>query len=348
MSVMTVMGEVDKKELGVVLPHEHSCFGVSEFLTPYDDWQMEEIFNGDVTLETLGYLTRNPYAVRANNIMDCPDVLIDEIFQFRKAGGGTWVDLSGRRRRFSRNIRYTYEIALKTGLHVVAGTGYGLDQNMGLKVDSGTMQDLVDEMMTDITEGIDGTEIKAGVIGEVGTGKAITEREYKALEAACIVQKESGLGMQIHAYLYNREGLNALKFAKEHGANPEKISINHVDVCLDMEYIYRLLDQGVYIEFDNFGKEFYCDARLRNWLEGRFAYDFERVKALKEIIDKGYIKQILLSSDLCLKTMMHKWGGWGYDHILTNIVPMMQDVGISKEQAYTMLVDNAADFLDKK
>ena len=52
MSVMTMLGEVDKKELGVVLPHEHSCFGVSEFLTPYDDWEMEKTFNGDVTLET--------------------------------------------------------------------------------------------------------------------------------------------------------------------------------------------------------------------------------------------------------------------------------------------------------
>jgi len=348
MSVTTLMGEVDKSQLGVVLPHEHTCFGVSEFLTMYDDWEMEKTFHGEVTLETLGLLTRNPYAVRANNIMDCPDILIDEIFQFKKAGGGTWVDLSGRRRRFSRNIRFTYEVALKTGLHVVAGTGYGLDQNMGKLVETGTVNDLVDEMMTDITEGIDGTGLKAGVIGEVGTGKDITPKEYKALEAASIVQKQSGLGLQIHAYLYNREGLKALDFAKKHGANPEKISINHVDVVLDMEYIYRLLDQGVYIEFDNFGKEFYCDKRLRNWLEGRFAYDFERVKALKEIIDKGYIRQILLSSDLCLKSMMHKFGGWGYDHILTNIVPMMEDVGITKEQADIMLIDNPAEFLDKK
>ena len=347
MSVMTMLGEVDKSQLGVVLPHEHTCFGVSEMLTMYDDWQMEQTFWGDVTLETLGLLTRNPYAVRANNIMDCPDVLIDEIFQFKKAGGGTWVDLSGRRRLFSRNIRFTYEVALKTGLHVVAGTGYGLDQNMGKLVETGTLQDLVDEMMTDITVGIDGTPFKAGVIGEVGTGKQITPKEHKALEAASIVQNQTGLGLQIHAYLYNREGLNALASAKKYGANTEKICINHVDVQLDMEYIYQLLDQGVYIEFDNFGKEFYCDKRLRNWLEGRFAYDFERVKALKEIIDKGYIKQVLLSSDLCLKSMMHKWGGWGYDHILTNIVPMMEDVGITKEQADIMMIDNPAEFLDR-
>ncbi len=347
MSVTTMLGEVDKSVLGVVLPHEHSCFGVSEFLSKYDDWEMEYICNGEVTLENYGLLTRNPYAIRDNAIMNCPDVLIDEIFQFKKAGGGTWVDLSGRRRRYSRNIRYTYEIALKTGLHVVAGTSYGLDQNMGLKVETGTVQDLVDEMMTDITVGIDGTPFKAGVIGEVGTGKVITPKEYKALEAASIVQGQTGLGMQIHAYLYNREGLKVVDFVKEHGANLEKVCINHVDVVLDMEYIYRLLDQGVYIEFDNLGKEFYCDSRLRNWLEGRFAYDLERAKALKELVDRGYEKQILLSSDLCLKSMMHKWGGWGYDHLLTNFYPMMLDCGITKEQAETMMIHNPADFLDK-
>ena len=347
MSVTTLMGEVDKSVLGVVLPHEHSCFGVSEFLTKYDDWEMEQTFNSKVSLENLGLLTRNPYAVRDNNIMDCPDVLIDEIFQFKKAGGGTWVDLSGRRNRFSRNIRFTYEIALKTGLHVVAGTGYGLDQNMGRLVDTGTLQDLVDQMMTDITVGIDGTPLRAGVIGEVGTGKVITEREKKALEAACIVQKQTGVGMQIHAYLYNREGLNVVDFVKKQGVDLQKVCINHVDVQLDMEYIYKLLDQGVYIEFDNLGKEFYCDARLRNWLEGRFAYDFERTKALKELVDRGYVNQILLSSDLCLKSMMHKFGGWGYDHLLTNFYPMMLDCGITKDQAMTMMVDNPANFLDK-
>ena len=347
MSVTTLMGEVDKSVLGIVLPHEHSAFGLSDFLTKYDDWEMDHIYNSEISLENHGLLTRNPYAVRDNAIMNCPDVLIDEVFQFRKAGGSTWVDLSGRRNHHSRNIRFTYEIALKTGLHVVAGTSFGFDQNMCRLVDTGTLQDLVDLMMRDITEGIDDTPFKAGVIGEIGTDKVITDREKKALEASCIAQKQCGLGMQIHAYLYNREGLNVVDFVKKQGVDLQRVCINHVDVALDMEYIYKLLDQGVYIEFDNIGKEFYCDSRLRNWLEGRFAYDLERINALKEIIDRGYIKQILLSNDLCLKSMMHKFGGWGYDHLLTNFYPMMLDCGITKDQAMTMMVDNPANFLDK-
>lgn len=349
MSVTTILGEVDKSQLGVILPHEHSSFNMTSFLSPYDDWQQEMIFNGPITLENRGMLARNPYAVRDNGIMNCPDVLIDEVFEYRKAGGGTWVDLSSSKSRgSSRNIGFTYEIAMKTGLHIVAGTSYRKHDDVDRAVENDSVKELVDEMMKEITVGICGTNMRAGVVGEFMTGKVLTPVERKALEAGAIVQSQTGMGMQIHAYLYNREGATAFDLAVKNGANPEKIALDHLDVMLDMDYIYSMLDRGAYIEFDNFGKEFYCDRSSRNWLEGRFAYDFERVNAIKQIIERGYIKQLLLSNDICLKSMFHKFGGWGYDHILTNIAPMMEDVGITKEQIHTLLVENPADFLDKK
>ena len=43
--------------------------------------------------------------------------------------------------------------------------------------------------------------------------------------------------------------------------------------------------------------------------------------------------------------MMHRYGGWGYDHVLSNIVPMMEDEGITDEQIAIMLKENPADWL---
>ena len=144
----------------------------------------------------------------------------------------------------------------------------------------------------------------------------------------------------------NGHGHGALAgFLKEQGVNVERISINHVDVQLDMEYIYRLLDQGCYIEFDNFGKEYYIRREVRNSGYGCFVHDTDRVKFLKKMIDDGYIGQVLLSCDLCLKNLMHKYGGWGYDHVLTNIVPMMEDEGITADEIRTLLVENPANWL---
>ena len=111
------------------------------------------------------------------------------------------------------------------------------------------------------------------------------------------------------------------------------------------DYILELLKKGVYVEFDNFGKEYYIRREVRNSGYGLFVHDTERVSLLKKLIDMGYIKQILLTCDLCLKNLLHSYGGWGYDHVLTNIVPMMEDEGITNEQIKTMLVKNPADWL---
>ena len=56
-------------------------------------------------------------------------------------------------------------------------------------------------------------------------------------------------------------------------------------------------------------------------------------------------KQILLSCDVCLKTLLRSYGGWGYDHLLRNIVPVMHEEGIKQEDIDLMLINNPADFL---
>ena len=109
--------------------------------------------------------------------------------------------------------------------------------------------------------------------------------------------------------------------------------------------MYALLRKGVYVEFDNFGKEYYIRREVRNSGYGLFVHDTQRVTSLKKLIDDGFLHQVLLSCDLCLKNLMHTYGGWGYDHVLTNIVPMMEDEGITTEQIQTMLVKNPADWL---
>ena len=79
---------------------------------------------------------------------------------------------------------------------------------------------------------------------------------------------------------------------------------------------------------------------------GLFVTDTERVKLIKLLIDKGYLNQILLSCDVCLKTCTRTYGGYGYDHLLTNIIPMMEDEGITQEQIDTMLKNNPQNWLD--
>ena len=84
---------------------------------------------------------------------------------------------------------------------------------------------------------------------------------------------------------------------------------------------------------------------MRNSGYGCFVHDTQRVALVKKLIGMGYLEQILLTCDLCLKNLLHCYGGWGYDHVLTNIVPMMEEFGISQEQINIMLKENPANWL---
>jgi len=73
--------------------------------------------------------------------------------------------------------------------------------------------------------------------------------------------------------------------------------------------------------------------------------DGDRIKAIKEQIRRGNIDRILVSHDICFKILLTKWGGFGYAHIIKNIVPRMQKAGISDEDINKITVENPKRFL---
>ena len=194
-------------------------------------------------------------------------------------------------------------------------------------------------MRKDILEGIGETDIKAGIIGEIGTSAQMSEDEKKVLKAAGIVSSETKKAVHVHTDLYTENGFEVIDILTNEGADPKKICIDHIDVLLRPDYIRALLDRGVYVEFDNFGKEFYVNE------ERRFAYDLERIKLLKTLIDEGYEKQILVCNDICLKTMWRKFGGTGYAHILNTVKLMALENGITESQYMSLLTENVKNFI---
>lgn len=77
-----------------------------------------------------------------------------------------------------------------------------------------------------------------------------------------------------------------------------------------------------------------------------FVRDIERVMAIKDLINSGYLSNILIACDVCLKTLLHRYGGWGYDHILNHIVPMMREQKITEEQIDVLLKENPKKLLN--
>ena len=344
MSVMSVNGPLAADSLGVVSPHEHLLIDIRNQFTEFIGIARRARSEGKVCLENMDALSRNPYAVKDNLVMDDVALAAQELMRFKQAGGDTVVDATLT--SIGRDPDALRDLSRATGVNIIAGCGYYTADTHPADMALRTVAEIRQEILDNLRRGMDATLIRAGVIGEIGTSAVIQPGEKKVLEAAAEAQVETGVGVIVHTYPWGQRGLEAAETLCRKGVPPQKVSINHIDVEIDLDYCRQLLREGVFIEFDDFGKEYFIDRRDRGFAGGVFARDIERVLAIKTLLNEGYTDQILIACDICLKTLLHRYGGWGYDHILTHIVPMMLDEGIAAEQIDTLLRANPRRFLD--
>ena len=341
MNIKTVTGVIDRKGLGITATHEHVLLDLTAFYQALPVPGIDDPATQKVEMWNLGILSRDCYALKDNLLLADEDVAADELMFFKNAGGNTIVDASLP--GIGRNPKALRRIAEKTGLNIIMGTGFYVGETHPKALDSMTDEAIGDLMVGELTEGVDG--ICAGYIGEIGISEIFDDKERRVLRAAAIAHKKTGAAINVHINPWTTNGIEAADILLSAGVAPDKICISHVDVENREDYIYALLQKGVYVEFDNFGKEYYIRREVRNSGYGLFVHDTERVTLLKKLIDDGFVNQLLLACDVCLKNLLHKYGGWGYDHVLSNIVPMMEDEGITQEQILTMLQKNPADWL---
>lgn len=343
MKVNSVCGEILREQLGTVTTHEHVLLDLTAFYQEFPVPGIEDPATQKVEMWNLGILSRDCYALKDNLLLVDEEVQAEELACFKTAGGDTVVDASLP--GIGRDPVALKRISEKTGLNIIMGTGFYVGETHPQELADMSDREVADLMVKELTEGVEGTNIRAGYIGEIGISEIFDDKERKVLRAAALAQKDTGVAINVHINPWTTNGLEAADILLDAGVSPDKICISHIDVENREDYVYALLKKGVYVEFDNFGKEYYIRREVRNPGYGLFVHDTDRVTFLKKLIDDGYLRQILLSCDLCLKNLMHKYGGWGYDHVLTNIVPMMEDEGITDEQIKTLLVENPADWL---
>ena len=347
--IRTVLGEITKEECGRILTHEHLLIDIShQYSTPKPTaYPPESNHTGDqvgVSVENFSRLRRDPYAVKDNlRIMDV-ETAIEEAKYFKFFGGGAMVEQTPI--GVGRNMDHLVRISKESGVHIIPSTSLYTDDAIPEPWFSASAQEVADLFIKELTVGIDDTDIKAAIIGEIGTSMPITPAEWKSLEAAAIAHKATNAPISVHIYPWGTVGLDVVDYLTGQGVAPEKICICHIDVQFDVDYIRELLKKGVYVEFDNFGKEFLMDENPEGFGGGAFAQDYERVLVMKTLCDEGWAKQILLSNDICLKVLLHRYGGPGYDHLLRNILPLMKKLGIKEEDITQMLDINPAQFLE--
>lgn len=344
MSVQTVLGPINARDMGVTTAHEHVFIELTGFFEEHPLRDIPDPATRPVTMDVLGALARDPYALRDNLRFDDFETQKKELLFFARAGGKTVVDATTI--GIGRDPARLRRMAEETGLNIVMGAGYYVGGTHSPEVRASTPEQLAENMLAELREGMDGTDVRAGYIGEIGISEVFDDSERRVLKGAAIAQKETSTAIQVHINPWTQNGLEAARILIDAGVSPDRICIDHIDMENRWDYITTLLNMGTYVEFDNFGKQSYIDRDARRPGYDNFAQDTDRVLLLKRLIEAGYGDKILLSCDVCLKTLLRTYGGWGYDHILVNVLPMMDEAGIAAKDIDKLLVTNPANFFD--
>jgi phosphotriesterase-related protein len=292
----------------------------------------------------LGQLRRDAFSVTRDNLrLEDAAIAANEAQRFKAAGGATIVDLSPP--GIGRDADALYRLAVDTGLNVVMGCGYYVEPAHPPKVSKLSADEIADELIAEITSGVGPTGIRPGIIGEVGTSgvdKAtgrkqgdVTEQEERVLRGCARAATETGLAVSVHLDPRGEGGDEVLDILESESLSPDRIVLGHLDHVRSLEYHQRLVDRGVFIQYDSFGREYYWDEEDVYW-----GNDAWRIESLARLVKRGYASQLLVSQDVCFKMDLRSYGGYGYDHILVDVVPALLRAGVSAEDLEAVLIHN--------
>jgi len=326
--IQTVTGKIPVAQMGKVTTHEHifikhGRFNKEEAAKSGNEWMAEK-----VSLENRGKIMYNLHLNRDNTILDDEDLMAQEVLEFKKYGGDTIVDVSCY--GLGYDIKRLKHFSERTGVNIIASTGIYTMEYMPERFIEMSEGELTELFIQELTEGVDGTDIKAGCIGEIGVN--CEENQLKYLLAAAKAQKTTGA-----ALIFHKCSLEHLDILDSVGVDMSKVIVGHRDEPRnDGTKLTDFLDRGVNIALDRFG----LDTTLL--YKKSFPNDAERINTIRFLFDKGYQNQIVIGHDICFKVQLKKFGGFGYSHFFENVSRVMCNNGFAQEEIDILTVKNPA------
>ncbi len=344
--VMTVLGPVPPESLGPTLIHEHVLFDLSVYHHRLVERGETPLPDEPLSIEQLYVVRHNVPVSLDNTVQRDPDVAARELDHYRQLGGGTVVEVSSI--GLQPDPAGLATVAGRTGLNILAGTGYYIGASHPPELAGKSAEQVTDEMLRDFSDGFPGTEVRAGVIGEIGTSEPLTPTEQVVLRACGTVQAQTGAALVLHPDSSHRSYepiARTLNLLDRAGARLDKVIISHCDDRLHPspgDYA-RLARLGPTLAFDTFGKQQYYPARGR-----QYPNDETRIELVARLVADGLAGSLTLAHDVCYKIDLVTWGGDGYGHIPRNILPRMRAAGISDGAIHQMTVENPRRLLPLK
>jgi phosphotriesterase-related protein len=337
--VQTVLGPIEPEALGITLTHEHLFIDLTGVLPNKPTGAgFHEIYGQPLSADNVGLVRHHFVPNRDTALLGDLDVAITEAKYFKWRGGGTLVDVTNP--DIGRDPVNLAAVSHETGLNIVMGAGHYVDVAHPGDMDARSEGDIVQEIVSDLTNGVDGTGIKTGIIGEIGCSWPLTPNERKVLRAAGRAQAMTGAPLLIHPGRGETAPLEITEVLDSVGADLTHTIIAHIDrTIFQRSTLKELAETGVYLEWDLFGRE-----QHYYWAneEIDMPHDGQRIADIAWTIEQGFGDRIVVAHDICTKDRLLKYGGHGYFYLLARIIPRMRYRGYTEEQIDALFVGNPA------
>jgi len=314
--INTVTGRAQPDELGTTLVHEHLLIG-------FPGWQMDALAPRFVRQEALS---------RA----------VDRMQELQGYGVRTFLDPCPM--DLGRDVEFMAEVAQRSGMRIVCTTGaYKENEGQTYTFRALPVEDIEAIYVKELTEGIGGTGIKAGLVKCATGTHAITDYERKLLTAAGRAAAKVGCPVITHTDQASL-GLEQIELLTAQGLPAHRILVGHSDGRDDHDYHRSLADRGAYVGFDRFGIE-------------TIHSDEKRMQSVLQMVKAGYARSVCLSHDATCGAWLGRpvFGGrfvlrpeqlaaampnWEPTHLFKRILPALRERGLSEADVTTMLVEN--------
>jgi phosphotriesterase-related protein len=249
----------------------------------------------------------------------------DDLRAAAAAGLHTVVDVGTDDHR--RSATFLRDLAGRSGVQVIASTGYWRDGFYPQYLTDESTEQVAEHLIADLTTGIGGTDVRAGVIGEIGSeAGGMSPLAEKAFRASAIAAQATGAAIATHT----PEGIDAifqLDLLCGSGVDPARVLVGHVDCLDDADMHAEIARRGAFVGYDRVGIL-------------RYQTDEVRVRLVLEMLERGHRDQLILSTDLATQRRMRVQGQPGYSYLLEVFVPELKKHGVDDHTLWHILVNN--------
>lgn len=295
--VTTVLGEIEPDQLGFTLSHDHILV---------DGWGLRQLYDA---------------------ILDDEQIALAELVRYREAGGKTICDPTNG--GLGRNPEALARLSRASGVNIVMGAGWYREMVYPTLVESTSTAQLADLLVHEITDGVDGTGIRPGFIGEIGTERGhITPAVERVFRAAGRAHSQTGVPILTHTTHWGELALEQLDLLAEEGVDPESVIVSHLGDRKGVGHMLPIADRGAWVNVDNLA-----------FVHGYAPLQF-RIDNIVEMCSRGLAERVMLSNDICELGQLASYGGVGYDNVITNVIPLLRQHGVSDTDIHQMTVVN--------